>query len=307
LAAMTTYGYARVSTDGQTLDAQLEALKAAGCEKIFRERVSGARADRTELTKLLSTIDAGDVLIVSRLDRLARSTRDFLRIIDALERRGATFRSLGDQWADTTAPHGRLVLTVLGGLVEFERELIRARTGEGRECAKARGQHMGRPPRLKPHQRAEARKALADGVASQADLARRFGVSQSTISRLAGKAAAAPAPIGRAIDAETERAAKAFLGKLEGKYAVIEGILYGSRARGDFAPDSDADVAVILKGKRGDRAAASLDMAGVAFDVMMETGVMVQGLPLWAEELQRPERFSNPALIENILREGVYL
>ena len=304
---MTTYGYARVSTDGQTLDAQFEALKAAGCEKIFRETVSGARADRTELTKLFSTIDAGDVLIVSRLDRLARSTRDLLNIIDALDKRGATFRSLGDQWADTTAPHGRLILTVLGGLAEFERELIRARTGEGRERAKARGQHMGRPPRLTPHQQAEARKTLADGAASQADLARRFAVSQSTISRLADKAAATPAPVRRAIDAETERAAKAFLAKLEAKYAVIEGILYGSRARGDFAPDSDADIAVILKGKRGDRAAASLDMAGIAFDVMMETGVMVQGLPLWAEELRRPERFSNPALIETILREGVHL
>ncbi len=121
------------------------------------------------------------------------------------------------------------------------------------------------------------------------------------------KAAAAPPTARQSIDAETERAAKAFLGKLKGKYPVIEGILYGSRARGDFAPDSDADVAVILKGDRGDRVAASLDMAGVAFDVIIETGVRVQGLPLWAEELKRPERFSNPALIETIMREGVHL
>ena len=240
--------------------------------------------------------------LASTVSRARRAT-----FSKALDKRGATFGSLGDQWADTTASHGRLILTVLGGLAEFERGLIRARTGEGRERAKARGQHMGRPPRLKPHQRAEARKALTDGTPSQADLARRFAVSQSTVSRLVCKAAAAPAPIRRAIDAQTERAAKAFLGKPEGKYAVIEGILYGSRARGDFAPDSDADIAVILKGKRGDRAAASLDMAGVAFDVMMETGVMVQGLPLWAEELKRPERFANPALIEKILREGVHL
>src|ERR1700728_1601205 len=134
---MTTCGYARVSTDGQTLDAQLEALRAAGCEKIFREKVSGARADRTELMKLLAMIEAGDVLIVSRLDRLARSTRDLLNIINALDKRGATFRSLGDQWADTTTPHGRLILTVLGRLAEFERELIRARTGEGRARAAA--------------------------------------------------------------------------------------------------------------------------------------------------------------------------
>jgi putative addiction module CopG family antidote len=119
--------------------------------------------------------------------------------------------------------------------------------------------------------------------------------------------AAALATVKRALDSETERAAKAFLGRLQGKYPVVEGILYGSRARGDFAPDSDADIAVILKGERGDRVAVSLDMAGVAFDVMMETGVRVQGLPLWAEEVERPERFPNPALIETIMHEGVHL
>jgi DNA invertase Pin-like site-specific DNA recombinase len=186
---MTTFGYARVSTDGQTFDAQLEALKAAGCETIFREKAGGARADRAELTKLLSTIEAGDVLIVSRLDRLARSTRDLLNVFDELDKRGAKFRSLGDRWADTTAPHGRLILTVLGGLAEFERELIRARTGEGRARAKAQGVHMGRPPKLTVHQKREALKALADGAATQADLARQFNISQSTISRLAGNAA----------------------------------------------------------------------------------------------------------------------
>jgi len=111
----------------------------------------------------------------------------------------------------------------------------------------------------------------------------------------------------RHIDADTERAARAFLARLEGRYPVVEGILYGSRARGDRSPDSDADLAVILSGERGDRVAASLEMAGLAFDVMLETGVLVQGLPLWDEELRRPETFSNPALIANILREGVPL
>ena len=182
---MTIFGYARVSTEGQTLDAQLEALKAAGCEKVFREKVSGAKADRAQLNRLLAEIDAGDVLIVSRLDRLARSTRDLLNILAALATRGAAFRSLGDSWADTTTPHGRLMLTVLGGLAEFERELIRLRTGEGRIRAKARGVRMGRPPKLTPHQRNEALADLASGKASQADLARRFNVNESTISRLA--------------------------------------------------------------------------------------------------------------------------
>src|SRR5487761_2183336 len=167
---MTVFGYARVSTDGQTLDAQLAALKAAGCEKVFRERISGANADRAELARLLAAIGRGDTMIVSRLDRLARSTRDLLNILDTLARRGATFRCLGDSWADTTTPHGRLMLTVLGGLAEFERELIRLRTGEGRTRAKARGVHMGRPPKLTPHQRREALQALASGTATQADL-----------------------------------------------------------------------------------------------------------------------------------------
>lgn len=181
---MIILGYARVSTDGQTLDGQLEALQAAGCAKVYREKISGARSDRAQLAKLLGEIERGDLLIVTRLDRLARSTRDLLNILGTLAERGAAFRSLGDQWADTTTPHGRLMLTVLGGLAEFERELIRARTGEGRTRAKARGVHMGRPTKLTPHQLHEAQTALASGTATQADLARRFNVSQSTISRL---------------------------------------------------------------------------------------------------------------------------
>src|SRR5271168_2475875 len=162
---MTLFGYARVSTEGQTLDAQLEALQAAGCEtkNIFREKITGAHADRPQLTRLLGLIDDGDALMVSRLDRLARSTRDLLNILATLAQRGAAFRSLGDTWADTTTPHGRLMLTVLGGLAEFERELIRLRTGEGRTRAKARGVHMGRPPKLTAHRKREALNALADG------------------------------------------------------------------------------------------------------------------------------------------------
>src|SRR5271169_5744218 len=171
---MTTYGYARVRTDGETLDAQVAALTAAGAASVFRETASGAKTDRRELAKALHALDAGDTLLVTRLDRLARSTRDLLNILDTVAKAGAGFRSLGDAWADTTTPHGHLMLTVLGGLAEFERELIRARTREGRERAKGRGVHMGRPAKLTTHQRKEALKALADGSASQADLARRF-------------------------------------------------------------------------------------------------------------------------------------
>jgi DNA invertase Pin-like site-specific DNA recombinase len=135
---MTIYGYARVSTDGQTLDAQVAALKAAGAERVYSEKQSGAKTDRKALAKALAALSAGDVLVVTRLDRLARSTRDLLNVLATVSERGAGFRSLGDPWADTTTPHGRLMLTVLGGLAEFERSLILSRCNEGR--TRSRGQ-----------------------------------------------------------------------------------------------------------------------------------------------------------------------
>lgn len=176
-------GYARVSTDGQTLEAQLEALKAAGVEKVFQEKASGARSDRPQLAKLLASLNAGDTVLVTRLDRLARSTRDLLNALDQITKAGAGFRSLADTWADTTTAHGRLMLTVLGGLAEFERELIQSRTGEGRARAKARGVRLGRPPALDHHQRREALERLAAGEHVR-EVARSYAVSHSTISRL---------------------------------------------------------------------------------------------------------------------------
>jgi DNA invertase Pin-like site-specific DNA recombinase len=134
------------------------------------------------------------VLVVTRLDRLARSTRDLLNILDTIAKAGAGFRSLADTWADTTTPHGRLLLAVLGGLAEFERELIMARTDDGRKRAQARGVRFGRPPALTTHQRQEALQRLANGEA-QADVARSYDVSQATISRLA------PGPFGEAASA----------------------------------------------------------------------------------------------------------
>jgi DNA invertase Pin-like site-specific DNA recombinase len=177
------YGYARVSTDGQSVEAQVQQLRAAGAEKVFRETASGAKTDRAQLRRALKEIDDGDTLLVTRLDRLARSTRDLLNTLAQIADKGAGFRSLGDTWADTTTPHGRLMLTVLGGLAEFERELIRARTSEGRERAKARGVHMGRPPKLTKHQKKEALKRRDAGEPTR-EIARMFNVSHSTISRL---------------------------------------------------------------------------------------------------------------------------
>jgi DNA invertase Pin-like site-specific DNA recombinase len=177
------YGYARVSSDGQSVDAQVRQLTRAGCKKVFREVASGAKTDRTQLRRLLDQLDAGDVLMVTRLDRLARSTRDLLNTLATIADRKAGFRSLGDTWADTTTSHGRLMLTVLGGLAEFERDLIRARTGEGRARAVARGQKMGRPFKLTPHQKQEAIKRREQGE-TLADIGRSYNVSAATISRL---------------------------------------------------------------------------------------------------------------------------
>src|ERR1700694_1505200 len=180
---MSIYGYARVSTDGQSLSAQLAELKAANCAKIFQEKISGARSDRKQLTRLMAVLGKGDVLVVTRLDRLARSTRDLLNLLGTIAEKGAGFKSLRDVWADTTTAHGRLMLTVLGGLAEFERELIRTRTGEGRALAKARGVILGRRPKLMGHQR---REAIARREAGEVltDIARSYNVSHSTISRL---------------------------------------------------------------------------------------------------------------------------
>jgi DNA invertase Pin-like site-specific DNA recombinase len=178
------YGYARVSTDGQSVDAQVKALHAAGAEKVIRETASGARSDRAGLRRVLDGLDEGDMLMVTRLDRLARSTRDLLNTMAFIADRRAGFRSLGDAWADTTTAHGRLMLTVLAGLAEFERELIRARTGEGRERARARGVKMGRKPKLTLHQIREAIQRRDGDGETVRDIARTFNVSHSTISRL---------------------------------------------------------------------------------------------------------------------------
>ena len=185
---MTTYGYARVSSDGQCLDAQQQALSAAGAAKVFAEKLSGASAaNRKELAKVLAKLEPGDVLLVTRLDRLARSTRDLLNVLDAVNKSGAAFRSLADAWADTSTAHGRLMLTVLGGLAEFERELIKTRTSEGRVRAKARGVHMGRHSALNQNQQREALARIEAGDALT-DIARTFGVSHTTIARLKAKA-----------------------------------------------------------------------------------------------------------------------
>jgi DNA invertase Pin-like site-specific DNA recombinase len=178
---LTIFGYARVSeTDGQTVAAQVTQLRAAGCAKVYTETPTGAKSKHNELAKALRELEAGDVVVVTKLDRLARSTWDLLNTLHTLAERNVGFKSIGDAWADTTTPHGRLMLTVLGGLAEFERELIKARIAR----AKARGASLGRPRKLNHRQRMEALARLAAGE-THADVARTYNVDASTIGRLA--------------------------------------------------------------------------------------------------------------------------
>ena len=179
----TIYGYARVSTVGQTLGVQLDGLKAAGCTRIFREKVSGARADRRELNKMLFSLEDGDLVVVTRIDRLARSTFDLFAIVKSIVDHKAQFRSIAEPWADTSTATGRLMIAVLGGLADVERDLIRTRTGEGRQRAKARGVRLGRKPKLTSQQRHEALARRAAGETLM-DIARSYNISFATISRL---------------------------------------------------------------------------------------------------------------------------
>jgi DNA invertase Pin-like site-specific DNA recombinase len=175
-------GYARVSTEDQTLDLQRERLHQAGCTKLFEEKISGAKRGRPELQQLMREIRAEDVLVVTRLDRLARSTAELLRIAEALADQQAGLQSLEEPWADTTSPAGRMVLTIFAGIAEFERALIRQRTADGRKAAKKRGVRFGRPPKLRPDQKEIARGLLHEGK-SVSEVARTFSVHPATIYR----------------------------------------------------------------------------------------------------------------------------
>ncbi len=176
-------GYARVSTYGQTLDAQLDQLRAEDCAKIYREKASGAQATRREVLRMLRALGPGDVVAVTRIDRLARSTFDLFAVVKQIVDAGGEFRSLAEPWADTATSTGRLMIAVLGGLADVERDLIRTRAAEGRSRAKAPGQHMGRPPKLTPQQQNEARRRRAQGE-SLKQLAKSYNVGVATISRL---------------------------------------------------------------------------------------------------------------------------
>src|SRR5258706_9163497 len=180
---MSIYGYARVSTEDQTLELQRAALEAKGCSKLFAEKISGARSDRPQLTKLLKALKAGDVVVVTKFDRLARSTVDLQNILQSIKTASADFKVLDTPSLDTTNPYGKLLFDILGALAEFERSMIKTRTTEGRNAARARGVHLGRPRKLKPHQREEALTRLQNGE-SLVSVSRTFDVDPTTIGRL---------------------------------------------------------------------------------------------------------------------------
>jgi DNA invertase Pin-like site-specific DNA recombinase len=175
-------GYARVSTDDQDLTHQRAALQAAGCRRIYEEKISGAKRDRPQLARLIDQLRPDDVVTITRLDRLARSTRDLLDIAEQLQEASAGLRSLAEPWADTTSSAGRMILTVFAGIAEFERALISERTSTGRMVAKARGVRFGRPPKLTADQIALAQRLISEGR-SPRDAAKILNVHASTLYR----------------------------------------------------------------------------------------------------------------------------
>jgi DNA invertase Pin-like site-specific DNA recombinase len=177
------HGYGRVSTKNQDYALQVEALKAAGCVRIHAEKASGKSTDgRPVLQRLIKSLKPGDMVVVTRLDRLARSSRDLLNILHEVEQAGATFKSLADTWADTTTPTGKLMVTVLGGLAEFERSLIQSRTEAGIARAREQGKLFGRPERLDAGQKRKIAELSAKGE-TIAHLATEYGVGAATIWR----------------------------------------------------------------------------------------------------------------------------
>lgn len=176
-------GYARVSTTDQNLDLQLIALKEAGCERIFQEKISGAKLNRPELQRLIDHLRPNDIVVVWKLDRLARSTQNLLELADQIKNAEASFCSLSEPWADTTSPSGKMIMTVFAGIAEFERDLIRERTGAGRVAAKQRGVRFGRPEKMNEEQKLLAKRLLQEDK-SVSEVAKTFNVHKATIYRL---------------------------------------------------------------------------------------------------------------------------
>jgi DNA invertase Pin-like site-specific DNA recombinase len=175
-------GYCRVSTSSQNLDRQTDQLKACGCERIYQEKISGAKKDRPELSRLLDNLRAGDVVIVTDLTRLSRSVKDLFEIVDRIHNIGADIKSLKESWIDTTTPQGKLLFTIFAGISQFERDLIRQRTMEGLQAARARGRNGGRPPKDESKIKL-ALKMYDSKVCSISQILEATGISKTTLYR----------------------------------------------------------------------------------------------------------------------------
>jgi DNA invertase Pin-like site-specific DNA recombinase len=176
-------GYARVSTDDQHTENQIAMLKKAGCKRIFEETASGGRWERPELQDCLKHLREGDVLVVWKLDRLSRSLSDLLRILEKVDKAGASFKSLTET-LDTSGPCGRLMMNMLGSFNQFEREIIKERTKLGLQRARSNGRIGGGRYKLSATQQAEAIRMIRSGEKTQSEIAELFNIDRSTISRM---------------------------------------------------------------------------------------------------------------------------
>lgn len=179
-------GYARVSTTDQNLELQLGALNQAGCRRIYQEKISGAKRERPELQRLLDQLRPDDIVVVWKLDRLARSTKHLLELVELIKISEASFCSLSEPWADTSSHAGKMIMTVFAGIAEFERDLIRERTSAGRKAALTRGVRFGRPKKMNEEQRMLAPRLLQEGKSIN-EIAKTFNVHNATIYRLLDK------------------------------------------------------------------------------------------------------------------------
>lgn len=179
-------GYARVSTEGQNLDRQIDALKGVGVDSrvLYQEKITGTKRDRPELQRMLNELNEGDIVIITDLTRISRSTKDLLDIVEKIKSKGASIRSLKDTWLDTTSnnPYNDFLLTVMSGLSQLERDLISQRTKEGLVSAKARGRNGGRPS--KQNEKGDVVKALADSGMKIVDIVKETNLSRSTVNRI---------------------------------------------------------------------------------------------------------------------------
>lgn len=193
-AAGLLLGYARVSKDDDQSNApQVRALRAAGCQKIFKEAASGSRWDRPELHRLLDQLREGDVVVVWKLDRLSRSLKDVLHVMERIAAAGAGFRSLTES-VDTTTAAGRMMMQMVGAFAEFERAMIRERTSAGLAAARAEGRVGGRRPKLDAARRREIAESVITGSKTGVEMARLFGISQPTVSRIVAQHRTADTP-----------------------------------------------------------------------------------------------------------------